>query len=79
MNVCVKSMSNRFQEIRMRNIENVKRLIARSMPSGADDEKLRATLSKKFAVSKTEEYLAILRACGEIDLVDGRWILVLEK
>jgi len=70
-----------LQRIRLNNFQLVKTTIARSMPNGIDDKKLRSILMLKFGFSKfkTMEYVTILEESSIIEKSNGVWRMVVHK
>ena len=63
------------QKIKNQNIEEIRKIIAKAMPNGIEDQKLRAWLGYKFGFSgkKTTEYLSILENLSLVECQNGIW------
>jgi len=60
------------------NLENILKTIAKTMPKGVEDKKLRAFLAVRlgFSNQKIEEYLGLLEDLGVIEKNNqGKWVL----
>ena len=68
-----------FQRMRDQNIAYVKKLIAQTMPEGADDRKLRGVLGQRFSRVRIEDYLRVLedQSVIEFDPETKRWKIVI--
>lgn len=68
-------MPNPLQKIRSDNMVTVRKMVAKSMPTGILDEKLKALLSVQFGFgdSTIAEYLQKLSDAGVIEEQEGVW------
>ncbi len=70
-------VKNIFQKARAENLDTIKKMVAKEMPVGAKDHKLRALLCYiGFSRPKVQEYLEILTEASIIELVEGHWRIV---
>lgn len=67
-----------FQRARHKNIMTVLQVIARYMPDGAPDTKLRAVLAMYFSRKASDDYLRTLFEAGKVEFDNEKkvWTVV---
>lgn len=70
-----------LQRVRQQNFNLVKTTVARSMPDGINDKKLKSILMLKFGFShfKAVEYLTVLEDSSIIEKSNGFWRMVVHE
>jgi len=68
-------MPNALQRIRAESIATIKKVVAKSMPTGFPDGKLRAYLSVQYGFSDSSiaEYLKKLEDANVVENQEGVW------